>query len=314
MNDSRAQVADLPRGQGSVQLWSWAPGAKPLTTTVLGGRMPEGTGEVALASATLEATGLGVGDSVELTSGTQTKMLHVVGEVFVPSGPHNDYNEGGWITEAGFDALFSDFKFHVLHVALAPGYQDAAGIATVNQDVLAAEPRLQQLADRACRGSSDPDCFSLVTPLGELDVRQNGTVQVLEEVRRLPVALAAFLALLAVGAIGHALATAVRRREGDLAILRALGLTPWQSRLVVIVQACVLALLGLAFGVPIGVALGRSAWRWIAGFTPVQYLPPTPVVVLLLVAPAALLVVNLLAALPARRAGRVRLATVLRAE
>jgi predicted lysophospholipase L1 biosynthesis ABC-type transport system permease subunit len=276
--------------------------------------MPEGTNEVALASGTLDATGLTVGDTIDLTSGEQTRPLRVVGEVFVPSGPHNDYDEGGWIPAQGFDALFTDYKFHILHVALAAPYQDADGIARVNRDLLAADPKLQQLADRACRASSDPACFSVVTGLEDLDVRKNGTVQVLEEVRNLPLALAAFLALLAVGAIGHALATAVRRRAGDLAVLRALGLTPWQSRLVVVVQACALALFGLVFGVPVGVALGRTAWRWIAGFTPVEYLPPTPVLVLLLVAPAALLIVNALAALPARRAGRTRVALVLRAE
>ncbi|GAA3833690.1 FtsX-like permease family protein [Nocardioides panacisoli] len=314
VNDSRGQVADLPHGQGSLQLWSWSPGTKPLGSTVLSGRMPETADEVALGSGSLDYTGLHVGDTISLTSGDRSRRLHIVGEVFLPTGPHNDYDEGGWITDNGYDTLFTDYKFHVLHIALAPSYQDDAGIARLNSDILAAEPKLQELATKACRGSTDPTCMSVVTPLEDLDVRHNGTVQVLEEVRRLPVALAAFLVLLAIGAIGHALATAVRRRAVDLAVLRALGLTPAQSRLVVVVQACVLALFGLAFGVPIGVALGRTAWRWVAGFTPVQYLPPTPVLVLLLVAPAALLVVNVLAALPARRAGRARLAAVLRAE
>ncbi|HWJ83662.1 MAG TPA: ABC transporter permease [Nocardioides sp.] len=301
VNDSRGQVADLPRGAGSIQLWSWTPGLKPIAPTVLDGRMPETPGEVALATGTLESTGLGVGDTVSLSSGEEDRTLHVVGEVFVPTGPHNGYDEGGWITADGFDTLFTDFKFHVLHVALAPGSRDAEGLRRVNADLVAADPDL-------------PKGTQAITELADFDVRKNGTVQVLEEVRRLPVALAAFLVLLAVGAIGHALATAVRRRAVDLAVLRALGLTPGQSRFVVVVQACVLALVGLAFGIPVGVALGRVAWRWIAGFTPVEYLPPTPLLVLLLVVPAALVVVNALAALPARRAGRARVAAVLRAE
>lgn len=314
VNDSRGQVADLPEGQGSLQLWSWTPGAKPLDATVLDGRMPEAADEVALGTGTLESTGLQVGDTVSLTSGHTTRELRVVGAAFLPTGPHNDYDEGGWISDRGFDQLFPDFKFHVLHIALAPGYRDAAGLQAVNDDILAVEPKLQELAERACKGSTDPACFNPVTDLEFLDVRTNGTVQVIKEVRQLPVALAGFLVLLALGAVGHALATAVRRRAADLAVLRALGLTPTQSRGVVVVQACVLALFGLALGVPIGVALGRTAWRWIAEFTPVQYLPPTPVIVLLLVAPGALLLVNLLAAWPARRAARTRVALVLRAE
>jgi hypothetical protein len=36
-------------------------------------------------------------------------------------------------------------------------------------------------------------------------------------------ALSAFLALLAIGAVGHALSIAVRRRRHELAVLRALG-------------------------------------------------------------------------------------------
>ena len=49
----------------------------------------------------------------------------------------------------------------------------------------------------------------------------------------LPLALSAFLAVLAVGAVGHALSIAVRRRRHELAVLRALGLTRRQSRLVI---------------------------------------------------------------------------------
>ena len=57
----------------------------------------------------------------------------------------------------------------------------------------------------------------------------------------LPLALSAFLAVLAVGAVGHALSIAVRRRRHELAVLRALGLTRRQSRLVIVTQATLLA-------------------------------------------------------------------------
>ena len=57
----------------------------------------------------------------------------------------------------------------------------------------------------------------------------------------LPLALSAFLAVLAVGAVGHALSIAVRRRRHELAVLRALGLTRRQSRLVIVTQASLLA-------------------------------------------------------------------------
>ena len=43
-----------------------------------------------------------------------------------------------------------------------------------------------------------------------------------------PIALGGFLTLLAIGAVGYALMTAVWRRSRDIAILRALGMTPSQ--------------------------------------------------------------------------------------
>jgi ABC-type antimicrobial peptide transport system permease subunit len=126
--------------------------------------------------------------------------------------------------------------------------------------------------------------------------------------------LAGFLALLAIGAVGHALATAVRRRWHDLAVLRALGMTCRQSRVVVVTQASVLALIGLAAGIPLGVALGRIVWRYVAETTPVFYVPPIAVLALALIGPVALVVTNLLAAVPARLAAKLRIGQVLRAE
>jgi hypothetical protein len=110
------------------------------------------------------------------------------------------------------------------------------------------------------------------------------------------------------------LATAVRRRRHDLAVLRALGMTRRQARLVVTTQASLLAVIGLAFGVPLGIALGRVIWRAVAGFTPLAYHPPLALLALLLVGPVALLAANALAAWPQHRAARVHSAHVLRSE
>jgi ABC-type antimicrobial peptide transport system permease subunit len=139
-------------------------------------------------------------------------------------------------------------------------------------------------------------------------------IQEVKDLELLPVALGAFLALLAVSAVGHALATAVRRRRLDLAVLRALGITRRQARLVVTTQATLLAVIGLVFGVPLGIALGRVIWRAVAGFTPLAYHPPLALLALLLVGPVALLAANALAAWPQHRAARVHSAHVLRSE
>jgi len=122
------------------------------------------------------------------------------------------------------------------------------------------------------------------------------------------------VALLAVGAVGHALSIAVQRRRHELAVLRALGLTRLQSRMVVATQASVLAVIGLVFGVPLSIALGRAIWRVAAGATPLAYHPPLAVWALLLIGPLALLAANALAAWPARRAARLQTGQILRIE
>ena len=137
---------------------------------------------------------------------------------------------------------------------------------------------------------------------------------VVRDLTFLPLALSAVLAVLAVGAVGHALSIAVRRRRHELAVLRALGLTRRQSRLVILTQATLLAVIGLAFGIPLGIALGRTLWRAATGMLPLAYQPPLAPWALLLIAPVALVVANLLAAWPARRAARLRPGQILRTE
>lgn len=75
-----------------------------------------------------------------------------------------------------------------------------------------------------------------------------------------------------------------------------------------------LAVIGLLFGIPLGLALGRTLWQFVADITPLQYVPPVALLALLLVVPLAVLVANALAALPGRAAARLRIGHVLRAE
>jgi len=218
--------------------------------------------------------------------------MTVTGIGFVPEGSHNSYSDGGWVTRAGYNSLFGgNFKFHTAYFSVRDG-------ADVN-DVLAA---IKKKAESA--GGAFP--FQLATPPSEAR-----RVQV---VRRLPMLLGAFLVLLAIGTVGHALATAVRRRRHDLAVLRALGMTRRQARLVVVTQATVLALVGLLFGVPLGLALGRTVWRVVAEYTPLQYAAPLAFWALVLIGPLALLVCNLLAAWPGQQAARLRISHILRTE
>ncbi|MEU7692630.1 FtsX-like permease family protein [Microbispora hainanensis] len=295
INDSRIAVAES--GDVSVTMGTYAPVGRPLPVALLAGRMPRTAGEVTLAPKSADLLGAGVGDRIALRGGATPVTMTVTGIAFVPASPHNDFGDGGWVTSGGYDRIFAGaqaFKFHAAEVALRPGI-----------DVAAARERLRAVV-AAVEGAENME-FGDAWPLPEAMVQIRG-------VERLPALLAVFMALLAVGAVGHVLATAVRRRRHDVAVLRALGMTRGQARWTVVVQATLLALFGLCFGVPLGVALGRTLWRVVADTMPLMYVPPLAVTALLLAGPLTVAVANLLAVRPGRLAGRLRIGHILRAE
>jgi hypothetical protein len=294
-----ARIGGAQSGQVSIESFTYAPvGGKRPAVVLTAGRMPARPDEIVLAPTTAQDLNAGTGSVVRLTGGgTAGKPVRVTGIGFVPSGPHNGYADGAWLTPGGYDRIFHGanyaFKFHVATVSLRPG-----------ADVQAVARRLDAAA--AAIPGGKVFTFTPPDPLPE--------IQTIKDLELLPLALSAFLALLAVSAVGHALATAVRRRRHDLAVLRALGMTRQQARLVVTTQASLLAVIGLVFGVPLGIALGRVIWRAVAGFTPLAYHSPLALLALLLVGPVALLAANALAAWPQHRAARVHSGQVLRSE
>jgi hypothetical protein len=292
-----ARIAGAQSGRFSVESYTYAPVAgKAIPVVMVDGRMPATRGEIVLAPVSARELHARTGSVIRLAGGGTPVTERVTGIGFVPAGPHNDYSDGGWLTPAGYDRLFAGthypFKYHVAAVTVRPG-ADVAAVA-------------RRLNAATARAGAPGMTFGPAAPVSEL--------QVIRDLQVLPLALSAFLAVLALAAVGYALVTAVSRRRHELAVLQALGMTRRQTRLAVAVQATVLALIGLAFGIPLGLALGRVIWRVVAGFTPLAYHSPVAVWALLLIAPAALVIVNVLAAWPQRHAARLHIGQVLRTE
>jgi hypothetical protein len=293
-----ARISGAQSGQVSVESFTYdAVAGKRVPVVLTAGRMPSAPDEIVLAPTTASDMHAATGSVVRLTGAAKPRALTVTGIGFVPGGPHNNYDTGAWLTPAGYDRLFRGahfaFKFHAAAVALRPG-----------ADPRAVAHRLTAKAQAIKGGQAFVVEVSPPPPI----------IQAVKDVGVLPLALSAFLAVLAIGAVGHALSIAVRRRRHELAVLRALGLTRGQSRLVISTQATLLAIIGLAFGIPLGVALGRILWHAAASTTPLAYNTPWALLALLLIAPVALLAANLLAAWPARRAARLRAGQILRTE
>jgi hypothetical protein len=263
-------------------------GSLPLV--VLHGRAPDGPDEIAFAPTTMKSLGVSLGDRVRV-GGQPAQRVTVVGEALLPATSHTDYDQSAWMTSAGLTRAAgppTDNGEDYLLVKWAPG-----------TDVAAAEQRVARI------GGSDLFAEAAVLPTAVAD---------LSRIEDLPLALGAFFALLACATVAHALVTTVRRRRHDLAVLRAVGFTRRQTRGAIAWQSSLLAIVGLIVGVPVGIAVGRLTWRWLADEFPIVYSPPAALLAVLVVAGLALAIANALAAGPAHAATRIRPAEALRVE
>ncbi len=290
-----AGINDLRVGAGrsgaiSVLTHTYDPVRTPVPIVLTSGAAPAGDDEVVLAPATAVQLGAEVGGSVPVTGDVGTRQLRVTGIGFAVESSTSDYDHGAWVNRPGYDRLFTGFKEHSALIALRPGIDPTAVIRNLHaspteivQNLLVIAPFLPQ-------------------QIGEI-----------KNVRVLPTVLGAFLSLLALATIAHTLATGIRRRSGDLAVLRAVGMTTRHCHLIVNTQATVISAIGLLVGVPTGLAMGRVLWRVAADQTPLRYQAPQTALLVALVIPVALIIANLLAIWPGARAARLRLDQYARA-
>jgi MacB-like periplasmic core domain len=265
-------------------------------TTVFEGRAPDGPDEVLVGTETLERNDHDVGDKIEVESlqGGKARSFTIVGrgvfpEFVHPAVPDSDtaaYNDFALFTAAGVRSLGpSREDFHEVLVRWTPGV-----------DAPTARRTLAKIA---------PD-------IGEPQLPSN--LGNLDRVNAFPAVIAAFLMLLAVLGVTHALATAVRRRAHEMALLKTLGFVGAQVRATIAWQATTLALLALTLGIPAGIIIGRWSWGLVAHNLGVATETPLPVLPILVAIPATLVLANALALLPARVAAHTSPASVLRTE
>ncbi|MFL6204821.1 MAG: ABC transporter permease [Acidimicrobiales bacterium] len=259
--------------------------------TVVRGRMPVASREAALGPKTSERLGADIGDQliVEGPDGDEHELV-VVGEVLLPTFDENPFNEG--------IALAPDF--HQTVIPEDEGFD--RGIVTfesgITQDEAAS--RMEQLV---------PGSMSVYAhPSPPPDVAN------LEAVRFLPRLLGLFLGVLALAAVGHALATSTRRRRHDLGIVRSFGFVGRDLRRALGAQSMTLIGGGLLLGIPIGIAIGRTAWKVVADGIGVRPEATAALGMLLAVIACGLVASLLLAVVPGRAAARRSTVAALRVE
>jgi putative ABC transport system permease protein len=263
---------------------------------VLEGRLPNAPDEIMLASRTLEDLGIDIGSRVEAGSqGSEPRSMLVVGRgVIPPSTDSSRLGEGSVITLAAARDLIPGIER-----ANAPSVYvtlDGSGDGPAIADRVAAELEI----------SDNSETVTTFPPPSE--IVDFGRVE------SMPGVLGAVLGVLAVGALAHVLLSAVRRRRRDLAMLRTFGFVRRQIGSTVAWQATALVVVALAIGVPLGISLGRWVWTRFASDLGVIVDVRVPVPTLLLVVGGALVIANLVAAVPAWLAARTRPAIALRSE
>jgi hypothetical protein len=259
-----------------------------IAPTIVDGRAPRMRDEVALGRTTLDALHKHIGDTVR---GPEPKALRyrIVGTVALPTLAYpQPVSDGALLTDVGLRNIFDKNSRGSRNLIgrFAPGADRKA----VLHEVGARQPRT-----------------SAHQPVVPVEVER------VHDVAWIPRLLAVLLAALALVAVGHALVTATRRRRHEFAMLKTLGFVRAQIRATVAWQATILAAIGLAVGLPLGAVLGRVAWHLVAAGLGISTVYAFSVGLLLLV-PASLLAVNVLAFAPARRAARIQPGSALHLE
>jgi ABC-type antimicrobial peptide transport system permease subunit len=258
--------------------------------TLIEGREPSGPDELVLGSTTLRRLGLRLGQTVQVGAGRPAAM-RIVGRSALVHTDSENAGEGAILSLDGLrrGRVDQGSGYGTFYLRFAPGADPEAAVRS-----------LRRLPSGAVQAVDLP--------------RPPPKIENLGRVGGLPYVLAGLLALLAASALAHLLVTSVRRRRHDLAILKALGFVRRQVSATVAWQATTVALIALAVGLPLGVALGRWTWSLLADRIGVGAPPVTPGPALLAGVVGTVLVSNLVAAWPGRMAARTRPAVALRSE
>jgi hypothetical protein len=295
-----------------------------VTAPILSGHEVDGPDQIVLGAETMQELHKHLGQTVTATYGTKkdypvyvppTKMT-IVGTATLPAiggtlTLHTSMGVGAIIPLSIEPPKFMKFlhsKYEALDghsiefVRLRSGAPTSPALASLRKIARFGQNEVDATPDG---GGSDVSIQGVLYPAEIENYRTIGVI---------PDLLALSLALGAVVALGLTLIASVHRRRRDLALLRTLGFTARQLLLAVAWQASVAGAIGAIFGIPLGILAGRWLWTLFADSIYAVPRPTVPFVPLLIVALSAMVLANVVAALPGRSAARTSAAQVLRGE
>jgi len=282
-------VTTLVVGSGPVSAYGFRPLRGAIKAPIVRGRAPRTDHEVALGEKTLADTGAQLGDRIRVKGNHGAVNARVVGTAVFPSlDDPAPLAEGALMSPRVLDRIATDnnSSYNNIVIRWRPG-----------TDVARASKQIARVSGQQPNQPSPPVEIDRV---GQLDM--------------LPWVLAAFLAAIALVAVGQAVVTNGRRRRHEFALLATLGFRSRDLRSTVRSQAVALMAVGLVIGIPIGLVFGRWAWGFIARDLGVATDAAVPLGAVLVLAPLAMVVVLVIALIPSRQVTRRRPAAVLRSE
>ncbi len=253
---------------------------------LISGHWYQGANQVDVNTAFLTDTGLKVGDSDTISSGSRHITVQIAGEIFDPAGGNPEII-GSQSTVATLDPGLSPDQYDV---ALTPGTS-----AQAYADALGA--KLGQPYQVNANGSNSSQFFVII-----------GLVATLT------------LLLVAVAGLGvlNTVVLQTRERVHDLGVFKAVGMTPRQTIAMVVCSVAGIGLVAGLIAIPAGIAVHNYVLP-VMGHAAQTDVPPSVLnvyhpweIVLLALAGLAIAVVGAL--IPAGWAARTRTAFALRAE
>ncbi len=299
-----------------------------VTPPILTGHGFQGGNEVVLGAATMAQLHTRLGESVTISLGTPADApvyipptrLRIVGTATFPAigfaSTVSDHTSMGTGVLIPFQSLPKPFVTgidsgpdpalvgpNLVLVRIRTDAPPAAALAGLDRVVAA--------ADRAFAAAPGGSAGNAIVVQG---VQRPAEIANYKTIGLTPALLVAGLVLGAVAALTLTLVASVRQRRRDLALLKTIGFVRRQLAAAVAWQATTAAVVGIVIGIPLGIVVGRWLWDLFAQQINAVPYPTVSVPSVALVALGAVLLANLVAALPARSAARTPTAIMLRAE
>lgn len=276
--------------------------SSPFGAIVTEGRAPAASDEVALGALTAAERDIEVGDRVAIAAdGVAERRSLVTGLVTLPAlGPFQSDRTG-----PGRGVLLPE---SVLGAA-APVNASATFVGMDLVPGTDAAQLLDDLGDEIASWSTNGFPPTLYDhPIQPPEIVDATSMRVV------PAVVGGLLVVAATIGLSMSLAVSVRARRRDLSVLHALGFTRAQLRGSVAVQAGATIAVAMAAAVPLGIVVGRIAWRAFAGELGVSPAASVPAGSVVIAVVAPMIVALLAAALPARTAANVAPTASLRPE